>query len=399
MNQNTQESAEEIILKVMQHFGFRHQYQVAEYFSVTAQTLSGWIKSNTIPPKHLVKYQQEIHSNVGNNRDLNERSKQNIESIPFKKISISSLNKLLYSNILTIIITPIILTSFVLSYVLYIAPKVYTSTAKVLPISDKASPYAGLGGIAAQFGLNMPSFIRGSIQWNELYPDIISSENLLRIIIKKSFKTEKFQMDKTLIEILHSENNYHFENEEEKIKMAIEDLRKMINVQKGRLSPVVSIIVNAHEPQLAQDLASTVIKESGIILLDLKTQKINEKRIFIEERIKEVHLALSVAERAEEKFRQVNKSIIQSPSLSLELRRLSREVELQSSLYISLKSQHENAKIEEVQQAAMLQVIDGPIKPLRLTSPKVGRSVLLSLFIGFTISFFIIYSKEYIFEN
>ena len=81
MNQNTQESAEEIILKVMQHFGFRHQYQVAEYFSVTAQTLSGWIKSNTIPPKHLVKYQQEIHSNVGNNRDLNERSKQNIESI------------------------------------------------------------------------------------------------------------------------------------------------------------------------------------------------------------------------------------------------------------------------------------------------------------------------------
>ena len=85
--------------------------------------------------------------------------------------------------------------------------------------------------------------------------------------------------------------------------------------------------------------------------------------------------------------------------MSLELRRLSREVELQSSLYISLKSQHENAKIEEVQQAAMLQVIDGPIKPLRLTSPKVGRSVLLSLFIGFTISFFIIYSKEYIFEN
>ena len=39
----------------------------------------------------------------------------------------------------------------------------------------------GLGGIAAQFGLNMPSSIRGSIQWNEIYPDIISSENLLRI--------------------------------------------------------------------------------------------------------------------------------------------------------------------------------------------------------------------------
>ena len=398
MNQNTQESAEEIILKVMQHFGFRHQYQVAEYFSVTAQTLSGWIKSNTIPPKHLVKYQQEIHSNVGNNRDLNERSKQNIESIPFKKISISSLNKLLYSNILTIIITPIILTSFVLSYVLYIAPKVYTSTAKVLPISDKASPYAGLGGIAAQFGLNMPSSFSNGIQWDELYPDIINSENLMKILIHESFLTEKFQIKKPLIEILDSEKNYDYKDDEERSKMAIEDLQKMINVHKGRQSPVITIVVNANEKQLSKDLASAVIRESGIILLDLKTKKIKEKRVFIEERIKEVHLALENAEKVEEKFRQENKKIIQSPSLSLVLRRLSREVELQSSLYISLKGQLENAKIEEVQQASMLQLIDGPIKPLRLTSPKVGRSILLSLFIGFSIALFIIYTKEYIFE-
>ena len=63
MKQNNQKSAEEIILKVMQHFGYRHQYQVAEYFEVTAQTLSGWIKANAIPPKHLVKYNQEIAGN------------------------------------------------------------------------------------------------------------------------------------------------------------------------------------------------------------------------------------------------------------------------------------------------------------------------------------------------
>ena len=57
-----QESVEEIILKVMQRFQYRHQYQVAEFFNVTAQTLSGWIKSNAIPPKHLIKYKQEIES-------------------------------------------------------------------------------------------------------------------------------------------------------------------------------------------------------------------------------------------------------------------------------------------------------------------------------------------------
>ena len=34
-------SAENIILEVMRHFGFRRNYQVAKYFDVTPQTLSG----------------------------------------------------------------------------------------------------------------------------------------------------------------------------------------------------------------------------------------------------------------------------------------------------------------------------------------------------------------------
>jgi len=44
------EPVEKIIINVMQHFGYRYQYQVAKYFEVTAQTLSGWIKANAIPP-------------------------------------------------------------------------------------------------------------------------------------------------------------------------------------------------------------------------------------------------------------------------------------------------------------------------------------------------------------
>ena len=55
--------AEKIVLKVMQHFGLRRNYQVAEYFEVTPQTLSGWIKSGEIPPKHLMKFNKDISEN------------------------------------------------------------------------------------------------------------------------------------------------------------------------------------------------------------------------------------------------------------------------------------------------------------------------------------------------
>ena len=50
----------------MRHFGYRKNYQVAEYFDVTPQTLSGWIKSGIIPPKHLIKFNQDILNKLSN---------------------------------------------------------------------------------------------------------------------------------------------------------------------------------------------------------------------------------------------------------------------------------------------------------------------------------------------
>ena len=49
------ENADTIIAKVMRKFGLRHQYEVAEYFGVTAQTLSGWVKSGVVPDKYILK--------------------------------------------------------------------------------------------------------------------------------------------------------------------------------------------------------------------------------------------------------------------------------------------------------------------------------------------------------
>ena len=58
-------TAEQVVIEVMRHFGFRRNYQVAEYFKVTPQTLSGWIKAGEIPPKHLLRYTNDILADKG----------------------------------------------------------------------------------------------------------------------------------------------------------------------------------------------------------------------------------------------------------------------------------------------------------------------------------------------
>ncbi len=407
-NNKKQESVAEIILKVMQRFQYRHQYQVAKFFNVTAQTLSGWIKSNSIPPKHLIKYKQEIELVTNEipatkNREVfvlesshhSDTAAAQANNFQYKKISVSSIFNLLKKSKRTLIFSPFVLVSIVSVYVFFLAPRVYTSSAKILPISENNSKLSNLSGLASQFGMNLPT--GGEIQWDELYPEIVRSEKLMEILVQKSFQTEKYQDEQTLLQLLDIENNYR--DESSKLKLAVEDLKEMIIVQKDRLSPVVSLHVEAFEPRLARDLATEVIAESGKILLDLKTKKVQEKRIFIEARIVEVFNALQEAEKAEEQFRLENKNIIQSPTLTMKIKRLSREVELQNSLYVSLKSQYENAKIEEVQKAAMIQVIDGPLKPFRLTSPRIAISLILALFFGLSLAVFIIYTKEFIFEK
>ena len=61
MNFNLENNnSETLIAKVMKHFDFKHQYQVAEYFGVTAQTLSGWVKSGTVPDKYIMRFQLDV---------------------------------------------------------------------------------------------------------------------------------------------------------------------------------------------------------------------------------------------------------------------------------------------------------------------------------------------------
>ena len=64
---------------------------MAQYFEATPQTLSGWIKSGEIPPKHLLKFNSEVlvHEkenyttiNKENNLEIHNKKKNLIHMTP-----------------------------------------------------------------------------------------------------------------------------------------------------------------------------------------------------------------------------------------------------------------------------------------------------------------------------
>ena len=390
-------SADKIIAKVMKAFSFRHQYQVAEYFGVTAQTLSGWVKSGNIPDKHLMKFEldsEEIDD------DYNMLKNKIISTDNIHKLSENSRDEFSFTiffadYIRQLIFIPLFLSIISLFLVLFVFRPVYTSNAKVLPIGDNSGSFSDMAGMASQLGLSMPMNFGNEIPWDEMFPEIIKSEKLSKSILTENFSSLKYGNDQTLFSIIEQEYNLRNKSRKFLDKIVIHEFSEMITVSKSRLSPIVTIKLDFFEPQLAADILKKVIEKSSKTQVKIKLKQISEKRQFIEERILEVMNALKIAEIGLKEFKESNRRVESSPSLKLEESRLEREVSLQTSLYMTLKSQFENVKIEEVEESAMIQVIDGPIVPFRLTRPKRFPSVIFTFIFSFISLFFIFYLKDY----
>ncbi len=396
-------TAEEIILDVMQHHGFRRNYEVADYFGVTPQTLSGWVKTNAIPPKHYMKYEKEILSDLTHETEKNAiyvnlpqssndniSAQKSVSSIVFFK-SILKKNKYLF--LLTVFTAALLSIGY-----LFLATPVYTSVTKILPISEDNNTLAGFSGVAAQIGFSIPAGMGPSTPWDELYPEIVQSENLMNNLVNKTLSTEKYGPNKFLLDILSEEGGYSHEDDFIRTKSAIEVLQKMISVEKYRMSPLVTLKVNSFEPQLVQDLADSILGISGELLRNLKTRQIKAKRLFIEERLAEVLNEKAIMQEQFRNFLEKNRGL-DSPSLLIREKEMASQLELQNSLYLTLKTQYEEAKIEEVAKTPMIQIIDGPIKPAKMTSPKPMITLFLVIFISFSLMFMIVYLRESSIQN
>ena len=380
-------NAENIVLDIMRHFGFRRNYQVAEYFNVTPQTLSGWMKSGEIPPKHLMKYKDEIL-----NKNKNKEFFENIAVST--NIERKSLFDLLYKNKLVITLLPLMSVMLTSMYVFLISDQIYTSKSKVLPISEDGSTSSSFSGFASQLGISIPLNIGGKVPWDEIYPEILKSSDLLKSLLNQKYSTNKYG-DLTLLKILIREKKLDKYNEINRQNRAINQLRKMILITKDRSSPIVNINVNAFEPMFAFKLSEDLIEKSSIIQRQLKTRRVKQKRLFIEERLDQVALEMKEMEKELREFRENNRNLSSSPSLQMKVQEMGREADLQNSLYVTLKTEYEKAKIDEVGRDDMVQQIDGPSIPMELSSPKITLSIFLSIFFGIFCSFITIYFRDH----
>jgi len=214
--------------------------------------------------------------------------------------------------------------------------------------------------------------------------------------LDKPFYSKEFDKELSLLAIFTYGDGPPDKGLDTLIQNAMGVLQDMISFKKEGSFSVLT--VKAGDPYFARDLNKVVLDELQSLNRYFKGQHLNEKTNFIKNRIESVGNDLKESEQALKIFREQNRQI-SSPALQLELEHLNRDVEIQKGIYLTLKQQQELTKIEEVEKASIVQVLDEPQISLGPSDKNLKLNVLLAGILGLGLGVLLGFIRSYLDSN
>lgn len=386
--------------KLMKKRNVHSLAQIARALDTTPQAVSNWKARNQVP-YHVVNKVNNFFSNESSNQPVfkhNEIQKPKIE-FDESTISLSDILLILAQQLKIILIAVFVSVFLNFTYVQFIKEYRYESSATILLPQQISNSLGGIAGLASQFGVNVPSESAADLSSPSLYPELITSRMFAEKILDKKIYVDKYGKYITLLAALTHGIEPNFQSKEMLITKATKKLNNdYIQFKQTPKSSFSTLRVYGEEPKFAQDLANIILVELDSLNRYFKSQHVKDKRLFIDERISSVKNELESSETNLKKFKEQNRQI-SSPALQLEQDRLNREVDVQKGIYLTLKQQLELAKIEEVQEASIVQVLDRPNLPLWPANRNIKMSIFLSLIIGIFFGIVLAFIRAYLNNN
>ena len=280
-----------------------------------------------------------------------------------------------------------ILALLTLAVNFFLLPPYFEATATLLPEArgNGLSAMAGLTDVTQLANLEI-----GLNDIARLYPFIATSETVLRPVIMKEYRSTRLEREVNLIEYFEVEDV----NPETEFEEALKQVRGLTTAAYDAKSGIVTVSVEMKEPELAAEVANGIVAEMDKFMRFKKTSSASEQLKWINARLVEVQQDLRAAEENLRVFRETNRRVADSPQLLLELDRLAREVQVRSTMYIELKKQAELAKIEELKNMTIVNVLDPARAPVKKSRPRRATNAVLMFLASFLFGslFFIVRS-------
>ena len=266
-----------------------------------------------------------------------------------------------------------------------IIPPVYRSNASFVANSSSSSKLqgasganSGLGGIISQLGGSVGGDPSESPNF---YVELLSSRELVTRLIESKFpnpRTDAPNDSATLLTILRIKKS----DPKRQLELAV---KKMRDATQAELDPKTNLVwfsVDAQWPELSSQIGNRLIELVSSFNRETRVSRAKSKRTFLQMRRDSAQTALREAEERLRVFYEQNRGIIIAPSLKYEELRIRRDGDLASDLYMNLDRQLEVARIDEINDAALITVIDSAVVPRKAQWPRYGVMLLTGTALG-----------------
>ena len=371
--------------KTMRSRGAKSLAEIARKLDTTPQAVSNWKSRNQIPHHILSRLNQGI-SNFENKTSqmLDKPRKENliIESNSYNnlfdnELSLSDIFFIIAEQIKIVFLITFISVFFTFTYVQFFQKSFYESSSKILLPSSQGQS-GGMANLASQFGVNLNQGSSADLSSLSLFPELLKSNIFIQKILDEKFFVEEHQKELSLLAILNDSDS-ELPKDLKIINSTFGSFNDMVELNnEGKFS---LLTVRANEPALSRDINLKVLDQLIELNRFFKSQNVSNRIKFIQSRIALVEKDLENSEQILKKFREQNRQV-SSPALQLEQERISRDVDIQKGIFLTLKQQLELANIEKIQNQTVIQILDDPQIPISGTGKNLKFSVLLSLILG-----------------
>jgi len=255
-------------------------------------------------------------------------------------------------------------------------PHYFKATATLLPETekDKLSALGQFADVAQLAGVSIP----GS-EIARLYPAIVNSETTLRTVIAKKYFSEQFADSVDLLTYFEQTKGTPDQNMYEALVL----IRELLAASVDGKTSIVTLSLEMKEATLAADVLNEIVRQLDEFIRTKKITNATEQRRWIDERLKEVEGELRSAEESLKNFREKNRIVEASPQLRLIQERLAREVQVKTTVFVELKRQYELARIEEIKNITVVNILDSATPPVKKSRPQRVVNMLTFFFLSF----------------
>lgn len=261
------------------------------------------------------------------------------------------------------------------------ARRTYTAEAAFVPQSSTPLP-AGVAGVAAQFGLNLPgSDLAESPQF---YADLVEADNTAKWLVGQRYRWRDGAEPRegSLVDAFEARGA----DSGRRTEAAVELLKRKLSTKVNVKTSVITIAVKTNAAELSQAIAERAIDFVGDFNLKKRQSRAASERLFAESRLSERERMLRRAEDSLQTFLLHNREYRSSPNLIFQHDRLEREVATNQDVYSAMLQAVERARIEEVRNVPVVTVVVQPVAPSTPDSRRLLIKALLAAIAVFAVA-------------